>query len=106
MTYHDKSNKTENLKLIQNCINEFNISGRFEDDLIEYRMTMLQSWIDRICRHPIISQCEVFHHFVTCPNDEKMWKFGKRKAENDKLVGANFYQAVERPDRPLDLAHT
>lgn len=86
-------------------INHFFL-GRFEDDLIEYRMTMLQSWVDRICRHPVISQCEVFHHFVTCPNDEKLWKTGKRRAENDKLVGANFYLAIERPDNALDVMQT
>ncbi|XP_069955467.1 sorting nexin lst-4 isoform X2 [Cherax quadricarinatus] len=85
---------------------EKQISGRFEDDLIEYRMTMLQSWVDRICRHPVISQCEVFHHFVTCPNDEKLWKTGKRRAESDKLVGANFYLAIERPDTALDVMQT
>ncbi|XP_042211753.1 sorting nexin-18-like isoform X3 [Homarus americanus] len=85
---------------------EKQISGRFEEDLIEYRMTMLQSWVDRICRHPVISQCEVFHHFVTCPNDEKLWKTGKRRAENDKLVGANFYLAIERPDTALDVMQT
>ncbi|KAK4304005.1 hypothetical protein Pmani_024025 [Petrolisthes manimaculis] len=85
---------------------EKQISGRFEDDLIEYRMTMLQSWVDRICRHPVIAQCEVFHHFVTCPNDEKLWKAGKRKAESDKLVGANFYLAIERPDTALDVLQT
>lgn len=82
------------------------LPGRFEDDLIEYRMTMLQSWVDRICRHPVIAQCEVFHHFVTCPNDEKLWKAGKRKAESDKLVGANFYLAIERPDTALDMLQT
>ncbi|XP_071524426.1 sorting nexin-18, partial [Panulirus ornatus] len=85
---------------------EKQLSGRFEEDLIEYRMTMLQSWVDRICRHPVISQCEVFHHFVTCPNDERLWKAGKRKAESDKLVGANFYLAIERPDAPLDVMQT
>lgn len=85
---------------------EKQISGRFEEDLIEYRMTMLQSWVDRICRHPVLAQCEVFHHFVTCPNDEKLWKSGKRKAESDKLVGANFYQAIERPDTALELIQT
>ncbi|KAK7069134.1 Sorting nexin-9, partial [Halocaridina rubra] len=85
---------------------EKQISGRFEDDLIEYRMTMLQSWIDRICRHPVVSQSEVFHHFVTCPNDEKKWKAGKRKAESDKLVSGNFYLAIERPDQSLDTIQT
>ncbi|MCL4135313.1 UNVERIFIED_CONTAM: hypothetical protein GTU68_009212, partial [Idotea baltica] len=85
---------------------EKQISGRFEDDLIEYRMTMLQSWIDRICQHPVLAQCEVLKHFLTCPNDEKTWKAGKRRAESDKLVGINFYQAIDRPEVPLDLVIT
>ncbi|XP_047741018.1 sorting nexin-18 isoform X2 [Hyalella azteca] len=85
---------------------EKQISGRFEDDLIEYRMTMLQSWIDRICRHPVLSQCAVFTHFIHAPNDEKAWKAGKRKAESDKLVGNMFYEAIQRPDEPLDLVIT
>jgi len=69
-------------------------------------MTMLQSWMDRICRHPVISQCEVFQHFLTAPNDEKAWKAGKRRAESDKLVGTNFYEAIQRPDDRLDLVVT
>ena len=69
-------------------------------------MTMLQSWMDRICRHPVLSQCEVFKHFIHAPNDEKAWKAGKRKAENDKLVGTNFYEAIQRPDERLDLLIT
>lgn len=88
------------------CINFCFLLGRFEDELIEYRMTMLQSWMDRICHHPVLAQCEVLRHFLTCPNDEKTWKSGKRKAESDKLVGVNFYQAIERPEQPLDLAIT
>lgn len=84
---------------------EKQISGRFEEDFIEYRMTMLQSWVERICRHPVLSQSETFHHFITCPNDEKMWKAGKRRAENDRLVGANIFQAIERPHKPLDILH-
>lgn len=82
-----------------------NPTGRFEEDFIEYRMTMLQSWVERICRHPVLSQSETFHHFITCPNDEKMWKAGKRRAENDRLVGANIFQAIERPHKPLDILH-
>ncbi|XP_063610622.1 sorting nexin-33-like isoform X2 [Penaeus indicus] len=84
---------------------EKQISGRFEEDFIEYRMTMLQSWVERICRHPVLSQSETFHHFITCPNDEKMWKAGKRRADNDRLVGANIFQAIERPSKPLDILH-
>ena len=28
---------------------------------------------------------------------------GKRKAEQDKLVGTNFYEAIARPEDRLDL---
>lgn len=37
---------------------------------------------------------------------KKKWKAGKRRAESDKLVGANFYLAIERPDQSLDMIQT
>lgn len=37
--------------------------------------------------------------------DEKMWKHGKRRAEKDELVGANFFMALEVPDKPLAHGH-
>lgn len=61
------------------------ISGRYQEDFIEGRRIQLQSWVNRICRHPVLSQSIVFKHFITC-KDEKQWKNGKRRAEKDELV--------------------
>lgn len=39
-------------------------SGRFEDDFIRMRMERLQAWMTRMCRHPVVSQSEVFQLFI------------------------------------------
>ena len=64
----------------------------------------LQSFVDRVCRHPILSQCEVWQHFLTC-TDEKRWKNGKRKAEKDPLVGGSLFMAIKTPEKTLDQAN-
>ena len=35
------------------------IQGRYEEEFIEHRMNQLQSFVDRMCRHPVLSQSEV-----------------------------------------------
>ncbi|XP_059090678.1 sorting nexin lst-4-like isoform X1 [Tigriopus californicus] len=80
------------------------IQGRYEDEFIEHRRKQLQSFVDRVCRHPILSQSEVWQHFLTCTDDKK-WKAGKRKAEKDSLVGGALYLAVRGPNKPIDPAH-
>jgi sorting nexin-9/18/33 len=77
------------------------IQGRYEEEFIEHRMNQLQSFVDRMCRHPVLSQSEVWSHFLSC-TDEKRWKTGKRKAEKDALVGGSLYTALTVPDKPLD----
>jgi len=77
------------------------IQGRYEEEFIEHRMNQLQSFVDRMCRHPVLSQSEVWNHFLAC-TDEKRWKSGKRKAEKDPLVGGAYFSAVTVPDKPLD----
>ena len=49
----------------------FTISGRYEEEFIDSRMKLLQKWIDRITRHPVLSRSDVFNHFLTC-TDEKV----------------------------------
>lgn len=88
---------------------EKQIAGRFQEDFVEHRKNLLQLWVRYITRHPILSQCDVWWHFMTCSTDDnKGWKNGKRKAEKDELVGANFFFSVEvNPNTvPLDPVKT
>lgn len=80
---------------------EKQVSGRYEEDLIEHRKNILQIWVNKICRHPVLSRSDVWIHFLTC-TDEKQWKNGKRKAEKDEYVGGNFLNCVTVPSQPLD----
>lgn len=76
------------------------ISGRYEEQFIEHRRSQLQEFVDYVCRHPILSRSDVWQHFITC-TDEKLWKQGKRQAEKDQLVGANFCLCIEAPEKNL-----
>ncbi|XP_063218973.1 sorting nexin lst-4 isoform X1 [Bacillus rossius redtenbacheri] len=79
------------------------ISGRYEEHFIEHRRVQLQAFVDSVCRHPVLSRCEVWQHFMTC-TDEKRWKAGKRRAEKDELVGANFFTALQAPEKSLEIS--
>ncbi|CAD5226423.1 unnamed protein product [Bursaphelenchus xylophilus] len=81
---------------------EKQVAGRYEEDLIEHRKVILQLWVNKICRHPVLGQAEVWMHFMNC-TDEKKWKAGKRQAEKDEYVGGNFFHCVRVPDKPLDI---
>lgn len=78
------------------------ISGRYEEQFIEHRKNQLQAFVDSVCRHPVLSRCSVWEHFITC-TDEKRWKAGKRKAEKDELIGANYFLALQAPERPINI---
>ncbi|VDM60945.1 unnamed protein product [Angiostrongylus costaricensis] len=81
---------------------EKQVSGRYEDELIDHRKHILQLWVNKICRHPVLSHSEVWLHFITC-TDEKEWKNGKRKSEKDEYVGGNFFNCVTVPhERQMD----
>ncbi|XP_029920924.1 sorting nexin-18-like [Myripristis murdjan] len=78
-------------------------TGRFEEDFISKRRKGLIWWMNHMTSHPVLAHCDVFQHFLTCGTDEKAWKQGKRKAERDELVGANFFLTISPPAVPLDL---
>ncbi|XP_064635989.1 sorting nexin-33-like [Lineus longissimus] len=78
------------------------VTGRYEDEFISERMRLLQLWLNRMVRHPVIANSAVLLHFLTC-TDEKRWKVGKRAAEKDEFQGAKFFLAVHTPATPLDL---
>ncbi|XP_030265067.1 sorting nexin-9-like [Sparus aurata] len=79
------------------------VTGRFEEDFIRMRMEQLQAWMTRMCRHPVVSQSEVFQLFLTY-RDEKDWKAGKRKAEKDETVGPMIFSLLEPEAAELDTA--
>lgn len=90
------------------------ISGRYEQQFIEHRRVQLQEFIDWMCRHPVLSHCDVWMHFLVC-QDEKKWKSGKRAAEKDPLVGSMYCAAIFPPEKqllssqvdgPMELCHT
>lgn len=88
---------------------EKQIAGRFQEDFVEHRRNLLQLWANYITRHPVLSRCDVWWHFMNCSTDDmKGWKLGKRKAEKDELVGPNFFQTVEVDPNivPLDAVKT
>ncbi|XP_023584553.1 sorting nexin-9 isoform X2 [Trichechus manatus latirostris] len=78
------------------------VTGRFEEEFIKMRMERLQGWMTRMCRHPVISESEVFQQFLNF-RDEKEWKTGKRKAEKDELVGVMIFSTMEPEAPDLDL---
>nr|XP_046207464.1 sorting nexin-18-like [Oncorhynchus gorbuscha] len=86
-------------------IPEKQAAGRFEEDFISKRRKGLIWWMNHMTSHPVLSKCDVFQHFLTCNStDEKSWKQGKRKAEKDEMVGANFFLTISTPSGPpLDL---
>ncbi|KAM6893270.1 sorting nexin-9-like isoform 1-T1 [Lycodopsis pacificus] len=79
------------------------VTGRFQVDFIRMRMEQLQAWMTRMCRHPVVSQSDVFQLFLTY-RDEKEWKSGKRKAEKDETVGPMMFSLIEPEAAELDAA--
>lgn len=47
------------------------VTGRFEEEFIKMRMERLQAWMTRMCRHPVVSESEVFQQFLNF-RDEKV----------------------------------
>lgn len=76
------------------------ISGRYDEQLIERRRVQLQEFVDWMCKHPVLSKCEVWQHFLTC-TDDKRWKAGKRQAEKDTLLGLNYCISLVVPEKAL-----
>jgi len=74
------------------------VTGRYEDDFVSDRMTRLQCWGSRMCKHPLLSQAPVFNHFLTAPADDNAWKTGKRTAEKDSVTGDLFALQLTTPE--------
>uniref|UniRef100_A0A8C6V3K6 Sorting nexin n=1 Tax=Naja naja TaxID=35670 RepID=A0A8C6V3K6_NAJNA len=78
------------------------VTGRFEEEFIKMRMERLQGWLTRMCRHPVVSESDVFQQFLSF-RDEKEWKTGKRKAEKDEIVGVMVFSTMEPEAPDLDM---
>jgi len=82
-------------------LKSWTFTGRYEEQFIEHRRQQLQLFVDCVCLHPVLSQSAVWKHFIEC-TDEKMWKAGKRRAEKDALVGANYFACLQVPEKVID----
>ena len=70
---------SEEMSLLPGIFNPFplpslphSVPGRFEEEFIKMRMERLQGWMTRMCRHPVVSNSDVFQLFLTY-KDEKVW---------------------------------
>ncbi|XP_057297849.1 sorting nexin-18-like [Hydractinia symbiolongicarpus] len=81
------------------------LTGRYSEDLVKKRRYLLEKWINRVARHPVLAQSMVFEHFISVCSEtrEKEWKDGKRKAETDKVVGAQFFYTIYAPQLNLSM---
>jgi len=46
------------------------MAGRFDDNFIEHRRMLLEKWINRIIRNPVLRNSEVIKHFLTCTDED------------------------------------
>ncbi|CAF1236556.1 unnamed protein product [Adineta ricciae] len=73
------------------------IAGRFEQDFIKERQRLLELWLNRVCRHPVLCASVPVQHFITCDGSDKNkkeWKGGKRRIEKDEFRDASWLQCV------------
>lgn len=70
--------------------------SRYGENFVDKRQQKLQAWMNRVIRHPLLSQDELsLRHFLSCAtSDNKGWKLGKRKAEKDPLTGPTFFKLI------------
>lgn len=73
------------------CINipplpEKQLQGRFDEVFVERRRRGLQRFLNRVAAHPVLGPSSVFRHFLTA-TDQKVWKTGKRLAEQQGAAG-------------------
>ena len=71
---HERLDKRYGLILIIPALPEKVLVGANDDDIIEKRRVGFQNFVDRICRHPILSTSSVWKLFIT-ETDEKACSF-------------------------------
>lgn len=75
---------------------EKQISGRFDDEVVEYRKRHLEHYLNYCTHHPILGTSQVIKFFIENPGEVTEWKAGKRAAEKEaKGSGDLFLQRVQ-----------
>eukprot|EP00045_Choanoeca_perplexa_P014387 m.169058 g.169058 ORF g.169058 m.169058 type:complete len:519 (-) comp16662_c0_seq1:1788-3344(-) len=72
--------------------------SKFGENAITKRQERLKAWVNRIARHPVLSADRgALEHFLICStSDKNRWKNGKRDAEKDPFVGAQFFKLISQ----------
>lgn len=77
---------------------EKQFSGRFSDEFIEKRRRLLDRFMNRLARHPIIRYSEIFTHFLSCQSDTEWTKADKKFLTERNHNGFSFFQKVFHPE--------
>ncbi|CAG8436082.1 754_t:CDS:10 [Ambispora gerdemannii] len=76
-------------------------SGRFNEEFIEKRRRALESFINRLARHPVIRYSDLLTHFLSCEDDSE-WRKREKLFDSDKIIGQVFFQHVYHPEFNID----
>lgn len=75
---------------------EKQLSGRFDDQVVEYRRRNLEHYLNYCTHHPVLGTSQVIKFFIENPGEVTEWKAGKRAAEKEaKESGDLFLQRVQ-----------
>jgi len=73
-------------------------NGRFDENFVNRRKTLLNKWVKEVCRHPIVCNSKLITSFITIKDTEqKEWKNFKRSMEKTPYQHAGFFQAIDVP---------
>lgn len=82
-------------------------NGRFDENFVNRRKTLLNKWVKEVCRHPIVCNSKLITSFITIKDTEqKEWKNFKRSMEKTPYQHAGFFQAIDVPSNSPFLKDT
>ena len=64
------------------------LGGKFEEGLLEKRQQGFQTFVNRICSHPVLSNCELWMSWITITDDKvckSFLSFSKKSLRFHKL---------------------
>ncbi|CAG8590116.1 2465_t:CDS:10 [Ambispora leptoticha] len=76
-------------------------SGRFNGEFIEKRRRALESFINRLARHPVLRYSDLLTHFLSCEDDSE-WRKREKLFDSDKITGQAFFKHVYHPEFNID----